>query len=61
LWRKSKHIVRSIFCLKTPAVFLDNVEKCGAARHDANGNVMRRMRSACRKTKARIHTHFQNM
>jgi hypothetical protein len=55
------HFMVNIFFWKPMPFFLDNVATYGRTSRNTDDNVMRRMRFACLKTKARIQTHFQNM
>jgi len=49
-----------VFFFKSYRLY-DNAEKYGRTRQTTDDNMIRRMRSACCVTKARIQTHTQNM
>jgi len=55
------HILCSVTFFRKSCRLWDNVEKCGRAGQCAGDNITRRMRFACRTTKARIKIHNQNI
>ena len=55
------HILCSVTFFTKSCPLWDNVEKYGRVEQSADNNIIRRMRFACRITKARIQTHTQNM